>query len=193
MLFSPVFLLMVQKSLLLLVNSCILHFQKLIYRNEIKGRIHFRWYFSDRNFVRRTVSEILVSPEEFLKQTTIVLEVDMKKKTRLLIFWLWSSKNWFKIRFGHANIWCSQWKYQWKGGRANFGPQLLSLCELNGEIPLLEQPCNFLVYISRLESVQDFLIKLDIKPVMHLLEIRTFSLNNVIIRLAKIMNRADKN
>ena len=30
MLFSPVFLLMVQKSLLLLVNSCILHFQKLI-------------------------------------------------------------------------------------------------------------------------------------------------------------------
>ena len=85
MLFSPVFLLMVQKSLLLLVNSCILHFQKLIYRNEIKGRIHFRWYFSDRNFVRRTVSEILVSPEEFLKQTTIVLEVDMKKNMAINI------------------------------------------------------------------------------------------------------------
>ena len=45
----------------------------------------------------------------------------------------------------------------------------------------------------RLESVQDFLIKLDIKPQMHLLEISTFSLNNVIVRLTKIMNRADKN
>ena len=44
-----------------------------------------------------------------------------------------------------------------------------------------------------LESVQDFLIKLDIKPLMHLLEISTFSLNNVIVRLTKIMNRADKN
>ena len=44
-----------------------------------------------------------------------------------------------------------------------------------------------------LESVQDFLIKLDIKPLMHLLEISTFLLNNVIIRLTKIMNRADKN
>ena len=44
-----------------------------------------------------------------------------------------------------------------------------------------------------LESVQDFLIKLGIKPLMHLLEINTFSLNNVIVRLTKIMNRADKN
>ena len=44
-----------------------------------------------------------------------------------------------------------------------------------------------------LETVQDFLIKLDIKPLMHLLEISTFSLNNVISRLTKIMNRADKN
>ena len=44
-----------------------------------------------------------------------------------------------------------------------------------------------------LESVQDFLIKLDIKTLMHLLEISTFSLNNVIIRLTKIMNRVNKN
>ena len=44
-----------------------------------------------------------------------------------------------------------------------------------------------------LETVQDFLIKLDIKPLMHLLKIGIFSLNNVIIRLTKIMNRADKN
>ena len=43
------------------------------------------------------------------------------------------------------------------------------------------------------ESVQGFLIKLDIKPLMHLLEISTFSLNNVFGRLTKIMNRADKN
>ena len=34
-----------------------------------------------------------------------------------------------------------------------------------------------------IESVQDFLIKLDIKPLMHLLERTTFSLNNVIDRL----------
>ena len=46
---------------------------------------------------------------------------------------------------------------------------------------------------SWLESVQDFLIKLDIKPLMHLMEISTFSLNSVIIRLTKIMNRADNN
>ena len=44
-----------------------------------------------------------------------------------------------------------------------------------------------------LESVQDFLIKLDMKPCMHLVEISIFSLNLVIIRLIEIMNRADKN
>jgi hypothetical protein len=44
-----------------------------------------------------------------------------------------------------------------------------------------------------LESFQDFWIKLAIKPRMHLLEIGIFSLNNVIIRPTKIMNRADKN
>ena len=38
-----------------------------------------------------------------------------------------------------------------------------------------------------LETVQDFLIKLGIKPLMY------FSLNNAILRLIKIMNRADKN
>ena len=43
------------------------------------------------------------------------------------------------------------------------------------------------------ESVQDFLIKLDMKPCMHLMEISIFSLNLVIIRPAKIMNRANKN
>ena len=43
------------------------------------------------------------------------------------------------------------------------------------------------------DSAQDFLIKLDMKPCMHLLEISIFSLNLVIVRLTKIMNRADKN
>ena len=43
------------------------------------------------------------------------------------------------------------------------------------------------------EAVQNFSIKLDIKPIMHLLEISTLSLNNVIVRLTKIMNKAKKN
>jgi hypothetical protein len=45
------------------------------------------------------------------------------------------------------------------------------------------------VYV--LEPVQDFLIKLGIKPRMHLWEF--FSLNYVIVRCTKIMIRADKN
>ena len=44
----------------------------------------------------------------------------------------------------------------------------------------------------RLETVQDFLIKLDIKPLMHLLKISIFSLNKDIIRLTKIMNNLVK-
>ena len=47
--------------------------------------------------------------------------------------------------------------------------------------------------VYTIETFQDFLIKLDIKPLMHLLKISIFSLNNVILRLTKIMNRADKN
>jgi hypothetical protein len=45
---------------------------------------------------------------------------------------------------------------------------------------------------SRIETVQDFLIKLGIKPLMHLLEISIFSLNNDIVRLTKIMNNLVK-
>ena len=37
-------------------------------------------------------------------------------------------------------------------------------------------------------TVQDFLIKLDMKPCMHLVEISIFSLNHVIIRLTKVTN-----
>ena len=39
----------------------------------------------------------------------------------------------------------------------------------------------------RLETVQDFLIKLDIKPCMHQVEISIFSLNNFIRRPTKII------
>ena len=42
--------------------------------------------------------------------------------------------------------------------------------------------------ICILETVQDFLIKLDIKPLMHLLEINIFSLNKDLLRLTEIMN-----
>ena len=38
-----------------------------------------------------------------------------------------------------------------------------------------------------------FLIKLGMKPCMHLVEISIFSLNNVTVRPTKIMNSADKN
>ena len=52
-------------------------------------------------------------------------------------------------------------------------------------------------YVSRrtptVDTVTDFLIKLGIKPCMHLLEISIFSLNDVIVRPTKIMNRANKN
>ena len=44
----------------------------------------------------------------------------------------------------------------------------------------------------RLDTVQDFLIELGIKPLMHLLEINIFSLNNDIVRLTKIMNNLVK-
>ena len=42
------------------------------------------------------------------------------------------------------------------------------------------------------ETVQDFLNKLDIKPLRHLLKISIFSLNSDIIRLTKIMNNLVK-
>ena len=64
----------------------------------------------------------------------------------------------------------------------------------HGALEVVENKCSIIHLVSStIESVQDFLIKLDIKPLMHLLKISTFSLNNVIIRLTKIMNRADKN
>ena len=53
-------------------------------------------------------------------------------------------------------------------------------------------PQMHIAYI--LESVQDFLIKLGIKPLMHLLEISMyFFTKKCHVRLTKIMKRADKN
>ena len=71
-----------------------------------------------------------------------------------------------------------------------FAPDFLQI------FPDLSQICPrffFLSYIYSIDTFQDFLIKLDIKPLIHLLEISIFSLNNLILRLTKIMNRADKN
>ena len=46
--------------------------------------------------------------------------------------------------------------------------------------------------IQGLETVQDFLIKLDIKPLMHLLEICIFSQHNDLIRLNQIVKNLVK-
>ena len=52
---------------------------------------------------------------------------------------------------------------------------------------------NHSFWPSLVDTVQDFLIKLGIKPGMHLWEISILSLDNVIVRSTKIMKRADKN
>ena len=46
--------------------------------------------------------------------------------------------------------------------------------------------------MSKVETVKHFLIKLDIKPLTHLLKISIFSQNNDLIRLTKIMNNLVK-
>ena len=45
----------------------------------------------------------------------------------------------------------------------------------------------------QIDTVQDFLLELGMKPHIRLVEISIFSLNNVTVRPTKIMNRADKN
>ena len=66
--------------------------------------------------------------------------------------------------------------YSWKGSSAGVG---------------LAQNL-FFSKKQTLETVQDFLIKLGIKTLMHLLEISIFSLNNGIVRITKIMNNLVK-
>ena len=50
----------------------------------------------------------------------------------------------------------------------------------------------FSIFSHDTYSIKDFLIKLGIKPLMHLLEISIFSLNNDIATLTKIMNNPAK-
>ena len=52
---------------------------------------------------------------------------------------------------------------------------------------------NFSLKDYLVDTVQDFLIKLGIKPCMHLWKISISLLNNVLVRPTKIMNKADKN
>ena len=56
---------------------------------------------------------------------------------------------------------------------------------------LLSKALQITKYV--VETVQDFLCELGMKPQMHVLERSIFPLNNVIVRLTKIMNKADKN
>ena len=67
-------------------------------------------------------------------------------------------------------------------------------CILSSAVSQFYTALNMTVRIfkSTLETVQDFLIKLGIKPLMHLLEISIFSLNNDLVRLTKIMNNLVK-
>ena len=48
------------------------------------------------------------------------------------------------------------------------------------------------IQADELDTVKDFLIKLDMKPCIHPVKISISSLNNVTVRPTKIMNRADK-
>ena len=55
-------------------------------------------------------------------------------------------------------------------------------------------PCDMVVLsTSQVEYFRDFLIRLYMKPHMHLVEKSIFTLNNVTVRPIKIMNRVDKN
>ena len=51
-----------------------------------------------------------------------------------------------------------------------------------------ERPVHVFTDAVSLETVKDFLIKLDMKPNMHLVKISIFLLNDVTVRLTKIMN-----
>ena len=85
---------------------------------------------------------------------------------------IFNIENWLlmKVRFRH--FWQPMWTY----------------VKVKSEVYFF----NFCLLKSSLETVQDFLIKLDIKPLMHLLKISIFSINNDILRLTKIMNNLVK-
>ena len=45
-----------------------------------------------------------------------------------------------------------------------------------------------MLQLASLDTVKDFLIEMDMKPQMHLVEISIFLVNNIVVRLTKIMN-----
>ena len=93
--------------------------------------------------------------------------------------------------------WCPCFMYLWLLSDRKFISWFLSVVWSNCMLRLLVQIKKSTGEVSRVtyavESVQDVLIKLGMKPCMHLVEISIFSLNLVIVRLTKIINRADKN
>ena len=62
------------------------------------------------------------------------------------------------------------------------------MCNFDGAItiPTMSKGNLILIYLSTLDTFQDFLIKLDIKPLIHLLEISIFSLDNDLVRPANL-------
>jgi hypothetical protein len=72
-------------------------------------------------------------------------------------------------------------------------PQRVLAMPYDNPIPGYNNNCVNTMRLWSVDTVQDFLIELGIKPPMHLLEIRIFSLYHVNVRPTKIMSRADKN
>ena len=75
---------------------------------------------------------------------------------------------------------------EWKFSRTKLW---ISFFETGSTVP---PPFNIMP-TPKVDTVQDVLIKLGIKPRMHCWEISIFLLNNVIARPTKTMNRPDKN
>ena len=75
---------------------------------------------------------------------------------------------------------------EWKFSRTKLW---ISFFETGSTVP---PPFNIMP-TPKVDTVQDFLIKLGIKPCMDLLEVSIFSLNIVVIRPTKIMYRPHKN
>ena len=84
------------------------------------------------------------------------------------------------------NIWVKSW---------NFGHSATSCRPCHDKLSrrMLDKTSELKPKTLTLDTVQDFLILLGIKPHMHLMEIGIFSLYHVIVKPTKIMNRANKN
>ena len=70
------------------------------------------------------------------------------------------------------------------------GPPLIWTSKPKTDCGAIDSPLFFAFLLFNESKI--FLIKLDIKPLVHLLEISTFSLNNVIIGLTKFMKNLVK-